>query len=75
MISAGKFEEIAKLAREAVTISMSFELAHLGINEANPQKAMAQAEALSQLFSFPLKDDNSSVFARYGITVFLYIGL
>ncbi len=32
-IAAGKFDEITRLAREAVASSLGFELAHLGINE------------------------------------------
>ncbi|MGA2974665.1 MAG: hypothetical protein ABSF77_05075 [Spirochaetia bacterium] len=47
MISAGKFDEITKLAREAVSISLGFELAHLGINEASPAAAMAQEKGLT----------------------------
>ncbi len=69
MISAGKFEEIAKLAKEAVLASHGFELAHVGINETGPEKAMAGAEILNRLFSFPIKDGTSSVFAGTGVEV------
>ncbi len=69
MISAGKFDEIAKLAREAVLASHCFELAHVGINETGPEKAKAGAETLSRLFSFPIKDGTSSVFAGTGVEV------
>jgi 2-dehydro-3-deoxyphosphogluconate aldolase/(4S)-4-hydroxy-2-oxoglutarate aldolase len=62
-ISAGKFDEITKLAREAVAISLGFELAHLGVNEASPEKAMAGADTMAKLFSFAVKDGNSSTFA------------
>ncbi len=68
-ISAGKFDEIAKLAREAVLASHGFELAHVGINETGPDKAMAGAETLNRLFSFPIKDGTSSVFAGTGVEV------
>ncbi len=65
-ISAGKFDEITKLAREAVMLSLGFELAHLGINEASPERAMSGAETMARLFSFAVKDGNSSTFAGAG---------
>ncbi len=69
MISAGKFDEITKLAKEAVTIAMGFEFAHLGINEKSADTAKAAAEKLSGLFSFPVKDGASSTFAGTGVEV------
>ena len=63
LISAGKFGEITKLSKEAVAISLGFELAHLGINETNADMAMAQAETFAKLFHFAVKDGNSSTFA------------
>ncbi len=63
MISAGKFDEIEKLAREAVALSLGFELAHVGINESSAESAMAGAREMARLFAFPLKDGNSSTFA------------
>jgi 2-dehydro-3-deoxyphosphogluconate aldolase/(4S)-4-hydroxy-2-oxoglutarate aldolase len=68
-ISAGRFEEITRLAREAVAVAMSFEIVHLGLNETSSEKAMAQAVSLASLFSFPVKDGNSSVFVGSGIEI------
>jgi len=65
-IATGKFDEITKLAREAVQLSLGFELAHLGINEGGADKAMAGAETMARLFSFPVKDGSSSTFAGAG---------
>lgn len=65
-ISAGRFDEITKLAREAVMLSLGFELAHLGINEASSESAMGSAETMAGLFSFAVKDGNSSTFAGAG---------
>jgi 2-dehydro-3-deoxyphosphogluconate aldolase/(4S)-4-hydroxy-2-oxoglutarate aldolase len=65
-IAAGKFDEITRLAREAVALSLGFELAHLGINEPGAEKAMGGAETMARLFSFPVKDGNSSTFAGTG---------
>lgn len=69
VISAGKFDEITKLAREAVAIANAFELAHLGINEADAGKAMAQAELMAKLFGMAVKDGNSSTFAGTGFEI------
>jgi 2-dehydro-3-deoxyphosphogluconate aldolase/(4S)-4-hydroxy-2-oxoglutarate aldolase len=65
-IAAGNFEEITRLAREAVTLSLGFELAHVGINEADSAKALGGASAMGDLFSFVVKDGNSSAFAGTG---------
>jgi 2-dehydro-3-deoxyphosphogluconate aldolase/(4S)-4-hydroxy-2-oxoglutarate aldolase len=65
-IAAGRFDEITKLAREAVQVSLGFELAHLGINESAADTAMAGAETMARLFSFAVKDGNSSTFAGTG---------
>jgi 2-dehydro-3-deoxyphosphogluconate aldolase/(4S)-4-hydroxy-2-oxoglutarate aldolase len=75
MIAAGKFDEITKLAREAVVIALGFDLAHLGVNEADAKSAMARAEKLSQLFNFPIKDGNSSTFAGTGFEILKSPGL
>ncbi len=66
MISAGKFEEITKLAQEAATLAVDFQLAHLGINESGADRAMADAESMAKLFNFTVKDGNSSTFAGTG---------
>jgi 2-dehydro-3-deoxyphosphogluconate aldolase/(4S)-4-hydroxy-2-oxoglutarate aldolase len=65
-IAAGKFDEITRLAREAVQQALGFELAHLGINEGDADKARAGAETMARLFSFPVKDGSSSLFAGRG---------
>jgi 2-dehydro-3-deoxyphosphogluconate aldolase/(4S)-4-hydroxy-2-oxoglutarate aldolase len=69
VISSGNFEEIASLAREAVNIMLGFQLAHLGINEENPESALQSAGLLSRIFSFSVKEGNSSVFAGSGFEV------
>jgi 2-dehydro-3-deoxyphosphogluconate aldolase/(4S)-4-hydroxy-2-oxoglutarate aldolase len=65
-IAAGKFDDITRLAREAVQIALGFELAHLGINESDADRARDGAETMARLFSFPVKDGASSVFAGRG---------
>lgn len=66
MIAAGKFDDITRLAREAVQISLGFELAHLGVNESAAETALAGAETMARLFFFPVKVGNSSTFAGSG---------
>jgi len=66
-ISAGNFAEITQLAREAVSLSLGFEQAHVGINGENPQTAAASAEMFSHLFSFATRDGTSSIFAGTGL--------
>jgi len=68
-ISAGRFDEITKLAREAVAISLGFELAHLGINEKSADAAMGGAQSMASLFGFAVKDGNSSTFAGSGFEI------
>lgn len=68
-ISAGRFEEITRLAKEALIAAMGFEFAHLGINERDPKAARTGAEELERLFSFPLKDGAGSIFAGTGVEI------
>ena len=74
LIKGGKFDEITRLTREAVTKMLGFELAHIGINEDDGDKAMAVANMFSTVFGFPIKDGNSSVFAGAGVEVNKSIG-
>jgi 2-dehydro-3-deoxyphosphogluconate aldolase/(4S)-4-hydroxy-2-oxoglutarate aldolase len=69
LISEGNFAEITRLAHEAVMLTLGFSLAHVGIYEASPEKAIASAKLLSGLFHFPLKEGTSSVFAGRGFEV------
>jgi 2-dehydro-3-deoxyphosphogluconate aldolase / (4S)-4-hydroxy-2-oxoglutarate aldolase len=63
LISSGQFDEIASLTKEAVSTLLGFQLAHLGINEENPEKALHTAELLSSTLYLPVKEGNSSIFA------------
>jgi 2-dehydro-3-deoxyphosphogluconate aldolase / (4S)-4-hydroxy-2-oxoglutarate aldolase len=62
LISAGKFEEITALTREAVRILLGFELAHVGLNEENGENASRDVELFSRLFRFPVVEDQDSFF-------------
>jgi len=63
VISSGKFDEVTRLAKEAVSKLLGFEFAHLGINEENEERALGAANELSGLFNFPVKIGTSSIFA------------
>jgi 2-dehydro-3-deoxyphosphogluconate aldolase / (4S)-4-hydroxy-2-oxoglutarate aldolase len=69
LISSGKFDEIARLVKEAVSRLLGFEFAHLGINEESEEGAIAATNDFSQLFNFPVKIGASSVFAGTGLEV------
>ncbi|MQY77302.1 MAG: bifunctional 4-hydroxy-2-oxoglutarate aldolase/2-dehydro-3-deoxy-phosphogluconate aldolase [Spirochaeta sp.] len=62
LISAGNFAEITRLTREALSLMHGFELAHLGFNENNRDRALQSGELLQRLFNFPLieKDERIS---------------
>ncbi|UCF72756.1 MAG: bifunctional 4-hydroxy-2-oxoglutarate aldolase/2-dehydro-3-deoxy-phosphogluconate aldolase [Deltaproteobacteria bacterium] len=69
LISSGRFDEITRLVREAVSRMLGFEFAHLGINEESEERAIDAANDLSELFNFPVKIGASSVFAGTGFEV------
>lgn len=75
LIKAGNFAEIAKLTREAVNLTLGFELAHIGINMPDADSSLAVTKMFSAMFNFPVKEGNSSNFAGTGIEVNKSIGL
>ena len=62
MISAGDFDGITKLVREAVDTMLGFKFKHIGINPCNDTAANA-AETLKSFFSFDPKVGSKSIFA------------
>lgn len=69
LIKEGKFAEIAGLAREAVSIVLGFELAHIGINALDETSSLHIATQFANLFNFTLKPGNSSNFVGSEIEV------
>ncbi len=69
LISSGSFSEITRITKEAISIMLGFEFAHLGINEENKDKALNSANQLSRLFYFSIKEGTSSVFAGPGFEI------
>ncbi len=69
LIKAGQFPEIARLTREAVAVLLGFDMAHIGLNAADPDTSLGLARRLSALFHLPLKEGNSSNFAGKGVEI------
>jgi 2-dehydro-3-deoxyphosphogluconate aldolase/(4S)-4-hydroxy-2-oxoglutarate aldolase len=75
-IAAGNFDKITQLCKEAVSNSMGFEIAHIGINTENAEIALNVASEFGKYFGFSVKDGNSSAFAGTGVEVMksMYLG-
>lgn len=69
LISSGRFDEITRLVKEAVSIMLGFEFVHLGINEGSEEEALKTANGLADLFYFPVNVGTSSIFAGKGFEV------
>jgi len=69
MVSAGEFDKITRLTREAVELMLGFKLAHIGINETSNDNALNTANRFDELFGFKAKPGNSSNFAGKFIEV------
>jgi 2-dehydro-3-deoxyphosphogluconate aldolase/(4S)-4-hydroxy-2-oxoglutarate aldolase len=68
-ISAGNFEAVTALCREAVAKLLGFSMVHVGINAANEGEALKAARFFETLFGFPPKAGTSSIFAGEGIEI------
>jgi 2-dehydro-3-deoxyphosphogluconate aldolase/(4S)-4-hydroxy-2-oxoglutarate aldolase len=66
LLAAGKYDEVARLCREAVMTALGFELRHLGVNEPDENASLADARKMESLFGFAVKQGNSSHFAGIG---------
>lgn len=69
LISAGEWNKIEQLTREAVQTMLGFELAHVGINAENEEDALKAANRFAFLFGMPAKAGSSSVFAGTAVEV------
>ena len=66
LLSAGKYDEVTRLCKEAVMTAMGFELRHLGLNEPDENAALTDAQKMESLFGFKFKQGNNSHFAGVG---------
>lgn len=69
LVTAGEFDKIRDLTREAVQTMLGFELAHIGINAPNESEADTAAGAFDAMFGFKKKVGNSSIFAGSAVEV------
>jgi 2-dehydro-3-deoxyphosphogluconate aldolase/(4S)-4-hydroxy-2-oxoglutarate aldolase len=69
LINQGRFDEIARLCREAVQLVLGFELAHIGINAKSEEDALETAGWFSAAFAFPVKDGANSCFSGSDIEI------
>lgn len=61
-IKAKDWKKITADCKEAVNMSLGFELAHVGLNHKNEEEALVNASAMDALFSFGVRNGNSSAF-------------
>ena len=69
LISAGEWDKIEQLTREAVQTMLGFELAHIGVNAESEEEALKAANRFAFLFGMPAKMGSSSVFAGSALEV------
>lgn len=69
LVSAGSFDKIEALTREAVTKMLGFELKHVGINETDEKAADHTAGIFETIFGMTKKTGVKSIFAGTGIEV------
>ena len=69
LIESGKFDEITRLAHEAVMTMLNFRVVHIGINNDSEEAANEQVERLCGLFGFGSEVKSASTFASSEIEV------
>ena len=63
VIRRGDWAAITAACRRCVNLSLGFELAHVGVNEADEPGALGGAARMAELFRMDVKNGSSSVFA------------
>jgi len=61
-IVAKDWVKIEEITRSAVSVMLGLELRHIGINSGSPEQAMKDAQMLTKLLGWPIKDGNCSTF-------------
>lgn len=62
-LTAGAYDRIESLCREARICALGFTLLHVGINPGGEGEPMENARLLASMFGMPLKEGNKSAFA------------
>lgn len=68
-ISAGHFEKITQLCREARKAVLGFEVAHIGVNCPDAESSLSLCGSFSEAFGFETKLGNSSNFSTSAIEI------
>ena len=68
-ISAGHFEKITQLCREARKAVLGFEVAHIGVNCPDAESSLSLCGSFSDAFGFETKPGNSSNFSTAAIEI------
>lgn len=69
LVKAGKFDEITRLTKQAVSVMLGFELRHVGINCTDERQSSEVADAFEHLFGFTKEDRGGAYFAADFIEV------
>jgi 2-dehydro-3-deoxyphosphogluconate aldolase/(4S)-4-hydroxy-2-oxoglutarate aldolase len=69
LISAGDFNMVTALTKEAVRTMLGFRIGHVGINCENAEEAEKISRKFSNIFDFPYRPGNSSIFAGDAVEV------
>ncbi len=67
LIKNGNFNEITSLTKDAVSLMLGFELAHVGINLTEEAAADTLATSFEKMFGFKKKSGSQSIFAGAGL--------
>lgn len=68
-ISAGHFEKVTQLCREARKAVLGFEVAHIGVNCPDAESSLSLCGSFSEAFGFETKLGNSSNFSTSAIEI------
>lgn len=74
LISAGEFDKIRDMTREAVQTMLGFELGHIGVNTKDAAEAGNLTDAFCDIFGFAKKEGSSSFFAGTAVEIMKYKG-
>ena len=63
LIKKGRFDEIFRLTKEAVSLMLGFDIAHVGINTKSAEESLQIASKFANIFSMSVNQGNTSNFA------------
>ena len=69
-----RYDEIERLARQAVTTMLGFKVIHIGINSSNSEEALKAAKLFEAFFGMMLNEGENSIFMDDVIEIMKYDG-